>query len=236
MDYLHSYEDQVLPHVRDFVKKYKLTPASDYYFLDNIKLDKNTSQISLPKLTIQNNDFKEIKNIRPKSSVISSVELKLTFGVVGEEFHSNSVYTVHSICKGNTQTTCFHLDSISAAETKSQNFFHPIHHFQFGGSTLMKLGDEGGNSETFFGSMLVIDCPRISFPPVDLSLALHFILTNFVPKKSYVIESEPHFYRQVQKAQEIFWRPYFDSVSNFFKATDKGKDEIARHYLPQLLP
>lgn len=93
-------------------------------------------------------------------------------------------------------------------------FHHPLYHLHFGGYELTEEEDlEHGN-------ILIVEAPRIMHPPMDLVLAVDFVLNNFYSCHSCQpfidLISEPDYTRIVKNSRERFWKPFaFGFASNF---------------------
>ncbi|HMQ46366.1 MAG TPA: hypothetical protein PKA00_01790 [Saprospiraceae bacterium] len=90
-------------------------------------------------------------------------------------------------------------------------FHHPLYHLHFGGYEL--TDDE----DIEYGNIMVIEAPRIMHPPLDMVLAIDFVLNNFYSCQSFMgLISEPDYIRIVRNARERFWKPFaFGFASNF---------------------
>ena len=99
----------------------------------------------------------------------------------------------------------WHLDK----EHRDLNFsyIHPYYHIQFGGK----------KHEYLDPNMAILSSPRIPHPPMDLILAFHFIINNFVDRKihSYVdeIAQDARYLRILNNSKERLWEPYFKGFS-----------------------
>lgn len=93
------------------------------------------------------------------------------------------------------------------------DFFHPLYHFQSGGD---KLTDDDDFDK---GKVLFVDAPRVMHPPMDIVLAIDFVLGNFYSNKNEEIKKlyqDNLYHRIIEKAKKRFWRPYcLGLASNF---------------------
>lgn len=94
-------------------------------------------------------------------------------------------------------------------------FHHPLYHLHFGG---YEVTDE--EEEFEYGNILIIEAPRIMHPPMDIVLAIDFVLNNFYSYHSCQpfidLTTEPDYIRIVNNARERFWKPFaFGFASNF---------------------
>lgn len=115
-----------------------------------------------------------------------------------------------SLYKSNRDTnkeycSTWHLDR----EDREDNFsyVHPYYHFQFGGKKLEYLDP----------NMAILSSPRIPHPPMDVILAFHFIINNFVDRKrfDYVdkIKTDPTYIRIITNSKKRLWISYFEGLS-----------------------
>lgn len=104
----------------------------------------------------------------------------------------------------------WHLDKHSP--DKHIEFSHPLYHYEFGGTEITK------DSEFNFGDFFLIDTPRIMHPPLDIVLAIDFIIKNYYKKEDHISLTGQELYkRYVKNAQLRIWKPYAISfASNFY--------------------
>ena len=104
----------------------------------------------------------------------------------------------------------WHLDKDIRKGGNAPHYDHPLYHFQPGGNRLEAKTMQGA---IFIGS------PRLPHPPMDVILALHFILRNFCSTKTYrsvkSLLNEPQYLDIVDRAKKRMFTPYF-------KAFDSG--------------
>jgi hypothetical protein len=104
---------------------------------------------------------------------------------------------------------------------------HPAYHFQFGGNKLHE-------QELDYGQALFLDSPRIMHHPMDLILGIDFILSNFFPSIWDKIKGERQYKKILQKYQQHFIQPYFQSIANSFDSSLPQKWNAQEIY-PQLI-
>ncbi len=98
----------------------------------------------------------------------------------------------------------------------SPEFHHPLYHLHFGGYELT-------NEEDFdFGKILIVEAPRIMHPPMDIIIAIDFVLTNFYSTQTcprlVKLTTDPQYIRILSAAKERFWKPFaLGFASNFIK-------------------
>jgi hypothetical protein len=108
---------------------------------------------------------------------------------------------------------CWHLDK---DDGKSIDFIHPLYHLQYGGHEIVK------DTDFRYGNFLLIEAPRVMHPPLDIILAIDFIINNFYSAESRkILQKERNYLKVVEKAKKQFWKPYaLAFASNFDKIED----------------
>jgi hypothetical protein len=89
------------------------------------------------------------------------------------------------------------------------NFSHPEFHLHYSGNKMFHSGYK-------FGQTLLMESPRIQFPPMDIVLAIDFILKNFYSEEQRRdIENSPNFdYNAImERAKLRMWRPYYLAIA-----------------------
>lgn len=113
----------------------------------------------------------------------------------------------------------WHLDRATGIDGK---YIHPLYHFHGGGKKV-----EGKNA----GDLLILRSPRLPHPPMDLFLAIHFVLENFLNTKTYArqmkIFEDPLYKEIIMRAQNRLLDPYYGAI------VDKNK--VAGYYAPHNL-
>lgn len=106
----------------------------------------------------------------------------------------------------------WHLDK----EEKELDFsyIHPYYHIQFAGKKHEYLDPD----------MAILSSPRIPHPPMDVILAFHFIINNFIDRKvnNYVdeINKNPTYIRILNNSRKRLWEPYFNGFSQAYNHSD----------------
>ena len=122
---------------------------------------------------------------------------------------------------------CWHLDKHDA--TKKTQTSHPLYHYEFGGTEISK-------SENFnYGDFIIIDAPRIMHPPMDIVLAIDFVIKNYYKNDDHkVLTEQAQYKKNIRNAQLRIWRPYAILLaSNFydFSHTYTIDDRYAKNIL-----
>lgn len=113
----------------------------------------------------------------------------------------------------------WHLDRETGTDGK---YIHPLYHFHGGGKKV-----EGKDA----GDLLILRSPRLAHPPMDLFLAIHFVLENFLNTKTYAqqvkIFEDPQYKEIIMRAQNRLLDPYYGAIVD--------KDKIEGNYAPHTL-
>ncbi len=167
-----------------------------------------------------------LRHVRPKAiKPYNNATLELSVFFEGEyEFSKNKIYDQvqklgcsflikHEELKDDgvkiQRESQWHLDKHDPK--KPIQVIHPLHHFEYGGSVTTE--EEGFN----YGHFIVLDTPRLMYPPLDLVLAIDFVVKNFYEYGEYKVLTETDTYKRcVKNAQMRLWRPYaLAFASNF---------------------
>lgn len=100
---------------------------------------------------------------------------------------------------------CWHLDRETAADG---NLIHPYYHFHAGGH---HIGERNP------GDLLLISSPRLPHPPMDIFLAVHFIILNFFNTKDFKEQKrilfDDDYQSIIERAQKRVLDPYFKALN-----------------------
>lgn len=100
---------------------------------------------------------------------------------------------------------CWHLDKHDKNLGINDHYSHPKYHFTFGGNYLPQVGD--------YGSVIILNTPRIAYPPMDAVLGIDFIIQNYIDiKKTKKLLNDSDYREIVDKSQRRLWKPYFQSI------------------------
>ena len=111
----------------------------------------------------------------------------------------------------------WHLDKHSPDNAVESS--HPLYHYEFGGTEINKDIDFN------FGDFFLIDTPRIMHPPLDIVLAIDFIIKNYYKKEDHIsLTGQKLYKRYIKNAQLRIWKPYAISFASNFH--DFGEDTI----------
>lgn len=129
---------------------------------------------------------------------------------------------------GAEVVTAWHFDlhQFSAGPTDS---CHPRFHWQFGGRELKAFTKQ-------ISGILVTEPPRLFSPPLDPILAIDFLLSQFNGPAWNSLKREERSYLQiVRNSQELFWKPYVDTLGNHLSEAASGKNLPDLDLLPNLV-
>lgn len=111
---------------------------------------------------------------------------------------------------------------------------HPSFHFHYGGKE-MKVDTANYN----YGSLLLLDSPRIVCLPMDIFLTIDFILSNFMPDKWRKLRRDGEYVNLYRKYQKYFWRPFIYSLYKHWDNSNMDEETNitdSMSLLPQLVP
>lgn len=92
---------------------------------------------------------------------------------------------------------------------KRYQFIHPYYHFHAGGAFLKAKGP---------GSLIQLSSPRLPYPPMDIVLAVNFIICNFFStqddkfKQEMKILDDEEYKRLISRAAHRLYTPYFEEI------------------------
>ncbi len=118
------------------------------------------------------------------------------------------------------------------------DYIHPHFHLSFGGDRMKKHFKE--EPEANFGRALLLPSPRIAHPPLDIFLAIDFVLCNFFIKDDCDrIRKNPHYKKAIIQSQDRLWRPYYTSLAGYW-CQHKGcnisdMNNVWKNYHPSLV-
>jgi hypothetical protein len=135
-------------------------------------------------------------------------------------------YSAESVEGGAGWSQFWHFDTHrDEKDTNAPAEIHPLFHAQHGGRGMehrRELDDK------CWGKTLELSSPRLVHPPMDVVLALDFVLGNgsgtrwreeFLKEKEYV--------NALSGAQQRFWRPHQEMIANFFTCHRSERDKHA---------
>lgn len=132
-----------------------------------------------------------------------------------------------------------HPAKVNGVPANQPEFHHPLYHLHFGGH---ELNNDSQNMNS--SNVLILEAPRIMHPPMDIVLAIDFILNNFYSRhscKSFInlLEKEGTYLKIVENARRRFWKPFaFGLASNFttnHNFLSEGQVAVVSSYAKNLL-
>lgn len=94
------------------------------------------------------------------------------------------------------------------------SYVHPYYHIQFGGKKHEYLDTD----------MAILSSPRIPHPPMDIILAFHFVINNFIDRKRhhYVdkILVDARYLRILNNSKKRLWESYFNGFTPDYNHDD----------------
>ncbi len=105
----------------------------------------------------------------------------------------------------------WHLDRDISTLGENSTFPHPLYHMQFGGKLMTD------NTDFNYGTMLLVDSPRIPVPPLDILLTIDFILSNYYGKYWYELHEDVRYCNALNLSQSLLWRSYYASIHKYIE-------------------
>jgi hypothetical protein len=207
------------------------TTNCDYSQLEKIDVKTVATQQSTWKYDVKKVIFKNIdlkRHIKPSfDAETADATLELEVYYQGEfSVLSNKIYDQTDSIGMKITVKCDYWKNGNIVESECQWHFdkhdtskncstiHPLFHFEYGGTG--KKEKEGFD----FGNFIILDTPRIIHPPLDVVLAIDFVIKNFYRREDIIslTEGSPLYKRYIQNAHHRLWRPYVLALaSNFHK-------------------
>lgn len=75
-------------------------------------------------------------------------------------------------------------------------------------------------------NLVLIDTPRVMHHPLDLFLAVDFVISNFIELDDWnSLRSNTRYQKLMEKFQQYWWKPFYTELGNFWasKANDRGQ-------------
>lgn len=164
------------------------------------------------------------------SGISENTLLEMTIKISGDYHNANPIcdslteYCLEFLVKQQTDEqeikNAYRFERhIYAHGDDTPEFIHPVYHLQYGGDKL--TNDEDFNT----GDVLFCDAPRILHPPMDIILAIDFILANYysfhVCEEYKQLLKDNHYQRIIKNAKDRFWKPYFLGLAANFIGTNQ---------------
>ena len=210
---------QDLTKLVDLLKKYDFENNNiiELYQLQNLigqaKKDESVYNYNIDNLVfnISASGMKPYPNVT-KLTVVIKLDYILNSNL-SVEVDAFNTYSLELFIKGFEDTTsieeykffCWHLDKEVNIDGK---FIHPLYHFHAGGKRIKDI--EKGN-------LIFISSPRIPHPQMDIILAIHFVIQNFINGKEITqktkLLADDNYIDLIGRAQMRVLDPYFQSIA-----------------------
>jgi len=158
------------------------------------------------------------RHVKPKSVDPKNVELILDISLIGDftkweslndpllELRFNVV--IRGLSQKGEHFFCFHIDRHDPIIATEEH--HPTYHLQY-------YTNPNGDPTFDYGSTFHLDSPRINHHPLDLILGLGFLTSNFFPYAFDTLMDDGYFSGLYKRYQEYFLKPYFHTLSSYWK-------------------
>lgn len=104
--------------------------------------------------------------------------------------------------------TAWHLDKHEGGES---TFHHPAYHVHCGGEKVWAVEQNTGGFS--YGSLLLLESPRLDHKPFDGILAVDFVLGNFLGPEWRKLQAEPNRYAElILEAEQRCYRAYYETA------------------------
>lgn len=109
-----------------------------------------------------------------------------------------------------TYSAAWHFDA--QGNRGASHCIHPRYHLTFGGRQLNpQLATDNGKHQ--ISNLMLLDSPRLAHPPMDLLLAVDFVLSHFAGPKWASARQDAEYKRLLRVSQRRLWNPYFAATS-----------------------
>jgi len=124
-----------------------------------------------------------------------------------------SAFALDSDCIEKTVKSAWHMDMDTSPDN---DYVHPLFHINFGGRELEALGDTG--------EILLLRSPRLMHPPMDIFLAVDFVVQNFFGRQHSLFQ-DTDYQKLINKYRAFHWRSYALALaSNFHTSGNENVD------------
>ncbi|EPL9568806.1 hypothetical protein MMK73_000859 [Providencia rettgeri] len=164
------------------------------------------------------------------SSFIVKLDMKLVL-VANSCFEFGSVtdHIVEISYEASSEVTCdlsrgaWHLDYHKDEDNASPpQYIHPSYHFHHGGR---RVKDNIGS----YGDLILLDAPRLMHPPLDLFLAIDFLISNFTLDRIWKnIRADTRYQKIIKNSQDKWWKGYYQQISDYWIHQSSGKEDTQK--------
>lgn len=147
----------------------------------------------------------QMRHTRPDGAELDSIELAvLLSGLCLNESAEDDPFeklNVNIVVTGldanaNQLVTAWHLDKHEGGKSE---FHHPNYHFHYGGK---KIWGSEATQDFGYGSLLLLESPRLDHKPLDGILAVDFVLANFLGSAWRKLNTEDDRYADLVRGAE----------------------------------
>lgn len=150
--------------------------------------------------------YNVLRHTRPENAELNSVELDVSLSgpCLGADAEDDPFekLTVNIVVRGldadaEPLMTAWHLDKHEGSKSEFQ---HPNYHFHYGGK---KVWESENIVQSFsYGSLLLLESPRLDHKPLDGILAVDFVLANFLGSVWYKSKGDDRYTDLVREAEK----------------------------------
>ena len=222
-----DYKNSLISQIRDFIRVLDehgvIANSSPLYEL--IKSLERTNEKRGLSYRLSDLEFRKVSskqlivnNKWDGDSLSLSLNLKISLIENGMfrfgDVHSSVVEIVYETFSEETADLArgaWHLDyHIDKPDSNKPHFIHPSYHFHHGGRAIK-------DSVCNYGDVVLMDAPRIMHPPLDLFLAVDFLLTNFLEKRVWSnLRADTTYQEIVKESQTNWWKDYFQQIADYW--------------------
>jgi hypothetical protein len=133
--------------------------------------------------------------------------------------HNGVQIFVSSSVGAKKYNAAWHFDAQGVRATG--HCLHPRYHMTFGGLQLFPRLILA-NAPHQMRNLLLLDSPRFAHPPLDLVLAVDFVLSHFAGTKWAKARQSAEYVRHLERSQKRLWRPYFSAATKICSGMPHG--------------
>ena len=79
-----------------------------------------------------------------------------------------------------------------------------------------------------FRQLILLDNPRVMHHPLDVFLAIDFVISNFISQKNWnALRADTRYKKIMEEAQINWWKPYYEQLGAYWEQKDSPKGSIA---------
>lgn len=195
--------------------------ANQFQYSTSMKIEVENLVLRIHKKTAGTSP-PEVNSLCINISCICSVDLSLDLAEYDIICDYGLQLDIVGYAGSKEYVNCWHLDKdIPPMAGDLHNHIHPSYHFQSGGHHVEGLDT---------GRLLLLGAPRIPHPPMDIFLAIHFVICNFFSRKDFpfieILFGDTDYQDILERAKKRMFVPYFQGFSNTSKHRDFNLEKI----------